>query len=61
MNANQNQILIAIGITGGGTAIYTGNSGAGNAGLVANEITLIGVLSGVAVADLVFSNFSNIA
>jgi hypothetical protein len=52
--------LIVVGITGGGTAVYYGNSGA-NAAFAAGEISLIGVLSGVSVADLVFSNFSNAA
>jgi hypothetical protein len=57
--AGQNDILIAIGITGGGTAIYYATSA--NNAIIAAEISLVGVLSGVAVADLVFSNFSNVA
>ena len=50
--------LIVVGITGGGVAVYYGNSGA-NAAFASTEISLVGVLSGVTVSDLVFSNFSN--
>lgn len=57
--AGQNNLLLAVGIAGGGTAIYYANSA--NDAIIAAEISLVGVLSGVAVADLVFSNFSNVA
>jgi hypothetical protein len=58
--ANGSLNVIVVGITGGGTAVYYANSGA-DAVFDLAEITLVGVLSGVAVADLVFSNFSNVA
>jgi hypothetical protein len=57
--AGQNNILISVGIAGGGTALYYAAS-ADNA-IIAAEITLVGVLSDVTVANLVFSNFSNVA
>jgi hypothetical protein len=57
--AGQNNILIMVGITGGGTAVYYADSA--NNAIVAAEIGLVGVLAGVAVGDLVFSNFSNVA
>jgi hypothetical protein len=55
----QNDILLAVGITGGGTAIYYATSA--NNAIIASEISLVGVLQGVAVADLVFGNFANAA
>jgi hypothetical protein len=58
--ANGSINLIMVGITGGGTAVYYANSGA-DAVFDAAEITLVGVLSAVTAADLVFSNFSNAA
>jgi len=54
-----NTLLLVVGITGGGTAVYYATS-ADNA-IIAGEISLVGVLNGVAVADLVFSNFTNVA
>lgn len=60
-NAVNDIILLAVGITGGGTAIYAGSTGAGAAGLVAGEITLVGVLNNVGIATLTFDNFNNIA
>jgi len=57
--AGQNNILVMVGIAGGGTAVYYANS-ADNA-IIAAEIGLVGVLAGVTVGDLVFSNFSNVA
>jgi hypothetical protein len=55
--AGQNNILVVIGIAGGGTAVYYVNS-ADNA-LIAAEMTLVGVLNGVTVGDLVVGNFGN--
>lgn len=62
-NANSDAILIAVGIAGGGTAIYyaADAAGDGNTTYEATEITLVGVLNGVAVADLMVNNFANAA
>lgn len=55
--AGQNDLLFAVGVAGGGTAIYYASS-ADNA-IIASEITLVGVLNSVAVNDLVVGNFAN--
>jgi len=52
-----NDILLTVGITGGGTAVYYADS-ADNA-IIAAEMTLIGVLNGVTNSSLLFSNFAN--
>jgi len=57
-NANNDIFLIAIGITGGGTAIYSAST-PGNTAVLAAEISLIGVLNGVTVGNLTFNNFAN--
>jgi Ca2+-binding RTX toxin-like protein len=53
------KILIAVGIAGGGTAIYYGAAGVGDTDLAANELTLVAILDGVAVSALTVSNFGN--
>jgi hypothetical protein len=58
-NANDDNIFIAVGITGGGVAIYAGDGAGTNTALIASEITLVGVLQGVTLADLVYTNFAN--
>lgn len=55
----QNDLLFAVGVAGGGTAIYYASS-ADNA-IIASEITLVGVLEGVSVGSLVVGNFANAA
>ncbi|WP_280188471.1 beta strand repeat-containing protein [Delftia sp. PS-11] len=57
--AGQNDILLAVGIAGGGTAVYHASS-ADNA-IIASEITLVGVLNGVSVGALTLNNFANAA
>jgi len=54
-----NRILIEVGVTGGGTAVYYASS-ADNA-IIASEITLVGVLNGVGVSTTTFGNFANAA
>ncbi|WP_432743318.1 hypothetical protein ABXJ76_01150 [Methylobacter sp. G7] len=55
----QNNFLISVGVATGGTAVYYVNS-ADNA-IIASEITLVGVMSDVAVGSLVVGNFANAA
>ena len=57
--AGQNNLLFAVQIQSLGTAIYYASSADNN--IEAREITLVGVLSGVAVTNLMHSNFSNVA
>lgn len=57
--AGQNDILIAVGIAGGGTALYYATSA--NNAIISTEISLVGVLNGVTLASLTFDNFSNAA
>ncbi|MDP1558669.1 MAG: SwmB domain-containing protein [Nitrosomonas sp.] len=55
----QNDLLFAVGVTGGGTAIYHASS-ADNS-IIATELTLVGVLSDVNLTSttFVFGNFAN--
>jgi hypothetical protein len=55
--AGTNSLLMIVGIAGGGTAVYFATS-ADNA-IINTEISLVAVLSGVAVANLAFGNFTN--
>jgi len=59
-NAAGDKLLFAVGIAGGGTAIYYGDAGA-DTGIVAAELTLVGVLNNVAVGSLTFGSFANAA
>jgi len=55
--AGTNSLLMIVGIAGGGTAVYFATS-TDNA-IINTEISLVAVLSGVAVANLTFGNFTN--
>ncbi len=55
--AGQNNILVAVGIAGGSTALYYASS-ADNA-IIASEITLVGVVNGVAIGGFTVANFTN--
>jgi S-layer protein len=59
--AADNQHLFIVADTSGNVGVYYGDAGAGNTAIVAAELALVGVLQGssVAIADLVFGNFSN--
>ncbi len=58
VQANGNEHLFLIADAAGNTGVYYGDAGA-DTGVVAGELTLVGVLQGTTLANLVFSNFSN--
>jgi len=53
-----NEHLFLVADASGNTGVYYGDAGA-DTGIVAGELTLVAVLQGTTIANLVFSNFSN--
>ncbi len=58
VQANGNEHLFLIADAAGNTGVYYGDAGA-DTGVAAGELTLVAMLQGTTLANLVFSNFSN--